>query len=104
MEWKCNQQDRRQELRLSIAITDTFFWYNDAQYSSGGGLNLAPQNTSASVTLKGVNVQVNTADMYGDGANEEIARGTGAQLRAEAHTDDLEAAFLAFASDAQAVA
>jgi ABC-2 type transport system ATP-binding protein len=33
-------------------------------------------------------------------AGRVIARGTGAQLRAEARTDDLEAAFLAFAGDA----
>ena len=36
-------------------------------------------------------------------AGRVIARGTGAQLRAEAHTDDLEAAFLAFAGDAATV-
>ncbi len=36
-------------------------------------------------------------------AGRLIARGTGAQLRAEARTDDLEAAFLAFASHAEAV-
>jgi ABC-2 type transport system ATP-binding protein len=37
-------------------------------------------------------------------AGRVIARGTGAQLRAEAQTDELEAAFLAFAGDAATVA
>ena len=49
----------------TLTITDTEFSYNTALYSSGGGMSLNPESSSATATLKGVNMQQNHADQNG---------------------------------------
>lgn len=49
----------------SLTIRDTYFWYNDAQYSVGGGIYLNPYSSGTSVSLNGVDMQQNTADYNG---------------------------------------
>lgn len=49
----------------SLTVTDTQFHYNTALYSSGGGLYLNPESTTATATLKGIDVQQNYADYFG---------------------------------------
>lgn len=49
----------------ALTITDTQFHYNEAIYSYGGALSLNPNSSSATATLKGIDVQQNWADYDG---------------------------------------